>query len=109
MDGNLSVCDKTIDLQVEPSREMRPGENMSLGESLQSLEENRFHLGLSYSGSPQTPISECSSYGTSPNSDVDIPTSLVTGAMNGNDSGLSEPIPIPSNNCLHDSLSRLKC
>lgn len=68
----------------------RPGENMSLSESLDNIENSEipFHLrGSSYSRSPLTPTSECSSYGTSPLSDVDILASAAS---------TTDPIPIPA-------------
>ena len=73
----------------------RPGENMSLSESLDNIENSEvpFHLkGSSYSRSPLTPTSECSSYGTSPLSDVDILASTAS---------TTDPIPIPAT-CLRD-------
>lgn len=111
-DGNPLEVDENLDVPLqEPCKEMRPGENMSLGQSLQSLEEengNHYRLSVGYSRSPQTPVSECSSYGTSPSSDPEVQSSDSTVHQN-NDAVLSEPIPIPGNSCLHDSLSRLKC
>ena len=72
------------------SNNSRPGENMSLSESLDNIENSGvpFHLrGSSYSRSPLTPTSECSSYGTSPLSDIDILSSAAS---------TTDPIPIPT-------------
>ena len=93
-DSSRQGGDDTTPRPGELVKGLRPGEvddssreNMSLSESLVN-EEMPFHMkGSSYSRSPLTPTSECSSYGTSPLSDVDI---LASSASTTN------PIPIPA-------------
>jgi len=101
---------ETAEISTDNNADIRPGENMSLSESLDNIHHaypSTLHE-ANYSRSPLTPTSECSSYGTSPLSDVDIATT-TSSTSNTSTSVPTDPIPIPSSTCLRDSITRLKC
>lgn len=77
--------------ELEQKEELRPGENMSLGQALEnSSADERNHFPSLLSTSPQSPVSDDSSCGTSPvNSYIEIKNSYTEEYISSN------PIPIP--------------